>query len=57
MDPSNIDLARLNDEARRRILNYVLTKVKPSELGYDYSYIYKAKNGKLGLVMTCLRHA
>ena len=60
MDPSNIDLNRLDDEARRRILNYVLTKVRPSELGYDYTYIYRARSGKIRvsdeLVKACLRH-
>ncbi len=49
-----------SQEERRRILEYVLSKgVKPSDLGFDNTYIYKARHGKARvsdeLLSACLR--
>ncbi len=47
MDPSMIKIEAVPQDVRRRVLDYVInTKgVKPSELGYDKTYIYKARRG------------
>jgi integrase len=46
MDPSMIKIETIPQEVRRKILNYIInTKgVKPSELGYDKTYLYKARH-------------
>jgi len=47
MDPSMIDPASITQDVRRKILEYVVgTKgIKPSELGFDYTYIYRVRRG------------
>ncbi|MGC8598121.1 MAG: hypothetical protein ACP5NY_09490, partial [Thermocladium sp.] len=61
MDPSMINVDKLNNEVRRRILEYVLNKgVKPGELGYEWSYVYRVRIGRVqvsdDLVKACIRH-
>ncbi|WP_291999855.1 tyrosine-type recombinase/integrase [Caldivirga sp.] len=61
MDPSMINVDKLNNETRRRILEYVLNKgVKPGELGYEWSYVYRVRVGRVqvsdDLVKACIRH-
>ena len=47
MDPSMIRVEAIPQDVRRKILEYVtqVKGVKPSELGYDKTYIYKARHG------------
>ncbi|MGC9180235.1 MAG: tyrosine-type recombinase/integrase [Vulcanisaeta sp.] len=53
-------MGRLDNEARRRVLEYVLSRgVKPRDLGFDSTYVYKARTGRSRvsdeLVRACLR--
>jgi integrase len=47
MDPSMVRVEAVPQDVRRRILDYVtqVKGVKPSDLGYDKTYIYKARRG------------
>jgi integrase len=47
MDPSMIRVEAIPQDVRRRILDYVtqVKGVKPSELGYDKTYLYKVRHG------------
>jgi hypothetical protein len=46
MDPGMVDVGRLDNEARRRVLEYVLSRgVRPRDLGFDSTYVYKARTG------------
>jgi len=47
MDPSMVRVEAIPQDVRRKILEYVtqVKGVKPSELGYDKTYIYKARHG------------
>ncbi|RLE78459.1 MAG: hypothetical protein DRJ52_10425 [Thermoprotei archaeon] len=43
-----VDLAKIDDETRYRILDYVLSKIGSyRELGYDRTYIYRLRTRKL----------
>ena len=61
VDPELIDLSKLSSDVRRRIVDYVLNvkKISPSELGYDSTYVYKIKHGKVKIsddfVKVCLK--
>ncbi len=41
-----VDLSRIGEDDRRRIFDYVLTKVGYKQLGYDKSYLYRVKKGE-----------
>ncbi len=62
VDPELIDLGRVCSDVKRKIVDYVLNvkKVSPAELGYDSTYIYKIKHGKVRisdeLVKKCLKY-
>jgi integrase len=47
MDPSMVRVEAIPQDVRRKVLEYVtqVKGVKPSELGYDKTYIYKARHG------------
>jgi integrase len=47
MDPSMIRVEAIPQDVRRRILDYVtqVKGVKPSELGYDKTYMYRVRHG------------
>jgi len=47
MDPSMVRVEAIPQDVRRKVLDYVTnTKgVKPSELGYDKTYLYKVRHG------------
>jgi len=47
MDPTMVRIEAIPQDVRRRVLNYIInTKgVKPSDLGYDKTYLYKARRG------------
>jgi integrase len=47
MDPSMVKVEAIPQEVRRRILDYVtnVKGVKPSDLGYDKTYLYKVRRG------------
>ncbi|MDT7969815.1 MAG: hypothetical protein RQ842_04555, partial [Vulcanisaeta sp.] len=47
MDPSMIKIETIPQEVRRKILNYITSTkgIKPSELGYDKTYMYKVRHG------------
>jgi len=47
MDPSMVRVEAIPQEVRRKILEYVtqVKGVKPSELGYDKTYMYKVRHG------------
>jgi integrase len=47
MDPSMIRVEAIPQEVRRKILDYVtnVKGVKPSDLGYDKTYLYKVRHG------------
>jgi integrase len=47
MDPSMIRVEAIPQDVRRRILDYVtnVKGVKPSDLGYDKTYLYKVRHG------------
>jgi len=47
MDPSMIRVEAIPQEVRRRILDYITSTkgVKPSDLGYDKTYLYKVRHG------------
>ena len=49
MNPEVVDIQSIPQDVRRKIFEYVLDVkgVKPIELGYDRSYIYRIKRGKL----------
>ncbi len=46
MDPSMIRVETIPQEVRRKILDYVtnVKGVKPSDLGYDKTYMYKVRH-------------
>jgi integrase len=47
MDPSMVRVEAIPQDVRRRILDYVtqVKGVKPSDLGYDKTYLYKVRHG------------
>ncbi|RLE55240.1 MAG: hypothetical protein DRJ40_08610 [Thermoprotei archaeon] len=46
MDPSLVNISLIPQDVRRRLLEYVLAKgVRPSDLGYDRTYIYRVRKG------------
>ena len=47
MDPSMIRVEAIPQEVRRKVLEYVtnVKGVKPSDLGYDKTYMYKVRHG------------
>jgi integrase len=47
MDPSMVRVEAIPQDVRRRILDYVtqVKGVKPSELGYDKTYMYRVRHG------------
>ena len=47
MDPSMIRIEAIPQDVRRKILDYVtqVKGVKPSELGYDKTYMYRVRHG------------
>ena len=47
MDPSMIRIEAIPQDVRRKVLDYVtqVKGVKPSELGYDKTYLYKVRHG------------
>jgi integrase len=47
MDPDLVRLEAVPQEVRRKVLDYVtgVKGVKPSELGYDASYLYRVRHG------------
>jgi len=47
MDPDLVRLEAIPQEVRRKVLDYVtgVKGVKPSELGYDASYLYRVRRG------------
>jgi integrase len=47
MDPSMIRVEAIPQDVRRKILDYVtnIKGVKPSDLGYDKTYLYKVRRG------------
>jgi len=47
MDPSMVRVEAIPQDVRRKVLDYVtqVKGVKPSELGYDKTYIYKVRHG------------
>jgi len=47
MDPSMVRVETIPQDVRRRILDYVtqVKGVKPSDLGYDKTYLYKVRHG------------
>jgi len=47
MDPDLVRVEAIPQEARRKVLDYVtgVKGVKPSELGYDKTYLYRVRHG------------
>jgi hypothetical protein len=47
MDPDLVRVEAVPQEVRRKVLDYVtgVKGVKPSELGYDASYLYRVRRG------------
>jgi integrase len=47
MDPSMVRVEAIPQDVRRRILDYVtnVKGIKPSDLGYDKTYMYKVRHG------------
>ncbi len=62
VDPNLINISKLDLDAKRRIVLYVIDerKVSPGELGYSSSYIYKIRKGLAQpsdeLVRRCLQY-
>jgi len=51
MDPSMVRVEAIPQEVRRRILDYVtnVKGVKPSDLGYNKTYLYKVRHGLVSI--------
>jgi len=57
MDPDLIKVENIPQEVRLKLLRYVIEVkgVKPSDLGYDKTYIYRVKHGKVPVSDELLR--